>query len=225
MKDLALRALDTAKKLGATYADVRILLTRREDILVKNERVASLEQTEDIGVGVRVIADGAWGFAATREVTPEALDKCVAQAVEIAKASATLKEREVVLAPEPAHVAFWETPIEVDPFAISLDKKVETLRQCTQIMRKFPEVKVAVGWMSFQRKHQWFASTEGAIIEQILTRSGAGIQAQATDGSDLQVRSYPQSHGGQFMSKGYELVENFAWLTTQSRLPRKRKHS
>jgi TldD protein len=207
MKDLALRALDTAKKLGATYADVRILLTRREDILVKNERVASLEQTEDIGVGVRVIADGAWGFAATREVTPEALDKCVAQAVEIAKASATLKEREVVLAPEPAHVAFWETPIEVDPFTIPLDKKVETLRQCTQIMRKFPEVKVAVGWMSFQRKHQWFASTEGAIIEQILTRSGAGIQAQATDGSDLQVRSYPQSHGGQFMSKGYELVE------------------
>ncbi|MFN4181012.1 MAG: PmbA/TldA family metallopeptidase, partial [Armatimonadota bacterium] len=70
MKDLALRGLDTAKKLGATYADVRILLTRREDILVKNERVASLEQTEDMGVGVRVIVNGAWGFAAAREVSP-----------------------------------------------------------------------------------------------------------------------------------------------------------
>lgn len=218
MKDLALRGLDTAKKLGATYADVRILLTRREDILVKNERVASLEQTEDMGVGVRVIVNGAWGFAAAREVSPEAIDKCVSQAVEIARASATLKEREVILAPEPPHVAFWETPISVDPFTVSLDRKVETLRQCTQKMRKFPEVKVAVGWMSFQRKHQWFVSTEGAVIEQILTRSGAGIQAQATDGSELQVRSYPQSHGGQFMSKGYELVEELRLLDHAERI-------
>ncbi len=207
MKELCLRGLDTAAKLGASYADVRVLLTRREDIVVKNERVASLEQSEDIGLGVRVIVNGAWGFAATREVTPEAIDKCVAQAVEIARASASLKEREVQLAPEPPHVAYWETPIQVDPFGVPLDRKVETLRQCTQVMRRFPEIKVAVGWMSFQRKHQWFASSEGAFIEQVLTRSGAGIQAQASDGRELQVRSYPQSHGGQFMSKGYELVE------------------
>lgn len=207
MKELAFRALDTAKKLGAAYADVRILVTRTEDISVKNERVASLEQGENIGIGVRVIVNGAWGFAASHNLDRESVDKCVARAIEIAEASAILKEREVVLAPEPAHVAFWETPIEVDPFKITLEQKVETLRQCTRIMRRFPEIKVAVGRMSFQRKHQWFANSEGSFIEQILTRSGAGIQAQATDGSDLQVRSYPQSHGGQFMSKGYELIE------------------
>ncbi|MFA0753862.1 MAG: hypothetical protein IMHGJWDQ_001641, partial [Candidatus Fervidibacter sp.] len=212
MKELCLRALDTAAKLGVSYADVRVLLTRREDIVVKNERVASLEQSEDIGAGVRVIVNGAWGFAATHEVSEESLDKCVGQAIEVARASATLKEGEVILVPEPPHVAYWETPIQVDPFTVPLDRKVETLRQCTQRMRCFPEVRVAVGWMSFQRKHQWFASSEGALIEQVLTRSGSGIQAQATDGSELQVRSYPQSHGGQFMSKGYELVEELRLL-------------
>lgn len=212
MKELCLRALDTADKLGVSYADVRVLLTRREDIVVKNERVASLEQSEDIGAGVRVIVNGAWGFAATHEVSEESLDKCVELAIEVARASATLKEGEVILVPEPPHVAYWETPIQVDPFTVPLDRKVETLRQCTQRMRRFPEVRVAVGWMSFQRKHQWFASSEEALIEQVLTRSGSGIQAQATDGSELQVRSYPQSHGGQFMSKGYELVEELRLL-------------
>lgn len=212
MKDLCLHAVDTAAKLGVSFADVRILLTRREDIVVRNERVATLEQGEDLGVGVRVIANGAWGFMATKDVTLEGIERCIAQAVEIAKASAMLKEHEVTLAPEPPHVARWETPIQVDPFTVPLDRKVETLRQCTQIMQRYPEIKLAIGWMSFQRKHQWFANTEGALIEQVLTRTGAGIQANATDGTELQTRSYPQSHGGQFMGKGYELVDELRLL-------------
>ncbi len=223
MKELCLHAVDTAVKLGAGFADARVLLTRREDIVVRNERVATLEQGEDLGIGVRVIVNGAWGYAATKDATRDSVELCVSQAVEIAKASATLKEREVTLAPEPPHVARWETPVQVDPFAVPLDRKVETLRRCTQIMQRYPEIKVAVGWMSFQRKHQWFANSEGALIEQTLTRSGAGIQANATDGTELQTRSYPQSHGGQFMGKGYELVDELRLTDNAERIAEEAK--
>ncbi len=207
MKDLCLAAVDEARRLGAQFADARVLFTEREELVVRNERIATVEIGEDRGIGIRVLFEGGWGFAASRELTEGGARAVAGSAVEIARASARMKPKYAGLVPEPAHQAFYQTPIIIDPFTVPIQDKVSLLQQCTETILKTPSTAVAYGWMSFQRKRQWFANTEGALIEQVLVRSGAGIQAQATDGQQLQVRSYPQSHGGQFMTKGYELVQ------------------
>ena len=88
MWDLATACLDTAKLRGAKYADVRVMHLRQRDLTTKNGQVGTLAQSESIGLGVRVLASGGWGFASTDKLTREGVSACAAQAVSIAKASA-----------------------------------------------------------------------------------------------------------------------------------------
>src|SRR3982075_2097947 len=97
---LAAHSLDIAKLRGATYADVRVMHLRQRDLTTKNGQVGTLSQSESIGLGIRVLANGAWGFASTDRLTREGVAACAAQAVSIAKASALAKRSDVVLAPE-----------------------------------------------------------------------------------------------------------------------------
>ena len=90
MWDLTTAALDTAKLRGATYADARLMHIRQRDLTTKNGAVGTLAQSESIGIGIRVLANGAWGFASTDNLTREGVAACAAQAVSIAKASNTL---------------------------------------------------------------------------------------------------------------------------------------
>ena len=89
MKELVLLAIDTASQKGATYADARIVRLRRQNIACEDRRVSQLADSEDWGIGVRVIADGAWGFAGTSVLTSEEVQRVAAEAVAIAKASAS----------------------------------------------------------------------------------------------------------------------------------------
>src|SRR5271156_2210922 len=98
MYDLAVPALDTAKLRGARYADVRVMHLRQRDLTTKNGQVGTLSQSESIGLGIRVLANGAWGFSSTDRLTREGVAACAAQAVSIAKASAIAKRKEVVMA-------------------------------------------------------------------------------------------------------------------------------
>src|SRR6202040_307718 len=93
-------ALETAKLRGAAYADVRVMLQRQRDLTTKNGKVGTLTQSESIGLGIRVLASGAWGFASTDRLTREGVASCAAQAVAIAKASATAKRHDVVMVDE-----------------------------------------------------------------------------------------------------------------------------
>src|SRR5215469_10585035 len=102
MYDLATEALSTAKVRGASYADVRVMHLRQRDLTTKNGQVGTLAQSESIGLGIRVIANGAWGFASTDRLTSEAVSACAASAVAIAKASSLAKREDVVLAREQA---------------------------------------------------------------------------------------------------------------------------
>ncbi|HET9940235.1 MAG TPA: DNA gyrase modulator, partial [Candidatus Eisenbacteria bacterium] len=83
MRSLAEQALDTARKRGADYADVRLLETAREDLQVKNGQVGSVDRSDSVGLGVRVLAKGGWGYAATGFLTKDAVDACAAEAVGI----------------------------------------------------------------------------------------------------------------------------------------------
>src|ERR1700730_13953998 len=99
MWDLSAHALDTAGFRGAKYADIRVMHLRQRDLTTKNGQVGTLAQSESIGLGIRVLASGAWGFASTDRLTREGVAGCAAQAVAIAKASALAKRRDVVMVP------------------------------------------------------------------------------------------------------------------------------
>ncbi|MEA2548395.1 MAG: TldD protein [Chloroflexota bacterium] len=127
MKDLTDRALDTAAQLGATYADVRVIRRRDESIAVKSGRVEGVAMGESDGFGVRVLVDGAWGFAASDTLELDEADRVGALAVRIAKASATALRNRVTLDDRPVATGTFETPVVEDPFKIPLEAKISDL--------------------------------------------------------------------------------------------------
>ena len=206
MKDMLQKALDAATGAGADYADIRIVHTRRQVVQTRNGEVSSLVDSQDLGFGVRVLCRGAWGFASSNRLEPAELKLKAAEAVRIARASAGLNREQVTLAPEPAWRDFWQTPLQIDPFTIDLHEKLRILLECDRILRADARIKEAVSSMSFLCEHQHYASSEGALIEQRLTRSGAGYTATAVEHGEAQERSYPMSHSGQYMGLGWELI-------------------
>ncbi|MBN2017786.1 MAG: TldD/PmbA family protein [Candidatus Cloacimonetes bacterium] len=206
MKDLCQLALDAAILHGASYADIRIIISKNQKIFMKNGEVETLNNTESFGFGIRVIANGSWGFASSSIVTKQEIKIVAKRAVDIAKASATLRKDSIRLAPEPIHEDIWTSPYIIDPFTVSLEDKLSLLNKIDTILRKNDKIKVAESEMSFWREHQWLATTEGSFIEQILLRSGGGYSVTAVDGPNVQVRSYPASFGGQYKQMGYEYI-------------------
>ncbi|HUR36279.1 MAG TPA: DNA gyrase modulator, partial [Terriglobales bacterium] len=127
MKDIASWALNTATQRGASYADARIVDDRQRTLMTKNGTVAHAADSETFGIGIRVIANGAWGFASTDNMSRESVEKTAAQAVNIAKASARVQGEELRLAPEKPAVADWTTPHQTDPFTTSLQQNLDLL--------------------------------------------------------------------------------------------------
>ena len=207
MQEWANTAISTARLRGATYADARVMDIRHRDISVKNGEVGNLSESETLGIGIRVIADGAWGFSSTDRLTLDGIQACAAQAVAIAKASALAKRGDVAMAPEKAYVDTWQNPFIKDPFRIPVERQIDVLLAADKEMRKVKGVTLAEGSMAFRRIEQLFVSSTGSSIHQVKMQSGAGIVAMAFAGNEIQKRSYPNSFGGQHMLLGYELVE------------------
>lgn len=206
MRKLTQLALETARAGGATYADIRVINDRTESIGIKNGNVDSLSSEENRGFGIRVIADGAWGFASSSNVDPDEIRRVADTAVAIARASATVKDHDVVLSPLAGVEDTWQVKCKVDPFEVKLEDKISLLLDTDRLLRTNPAVRVAESGMYFWRENQVFASTDGSHIEQEITESGAGYEATAIGGGEMQRRSYPNSAGGDFAGAGYEFI-------------------
>ncbi|MBU1706337.1 TldD/PmbA family protein, partial [bacterium] len=211
-------ALAEARKQGASYADIRLITQEQEDTLIRNGNITNLDVSVSDGFGVRVICEGAWGFAASPLLEESEVKRMTALAVEIARASSRAKEKDVVLAPEPPAQETWLTPIVEDPFAVSTKEKLELLFAIDEVLRKSPKIKVAETGMLFQREHRLLVTSEGTIADQTLIRSGAGYSATAVEGAEVQVRSYPNSFRGQYMALGYELVRGLKLMDEAERV-------
>jgi TldD protein len=207
VKQITARGLDTARTRGASYADIRIVEERMQFVEVKNGLVTSIADTGSLGLGVRALVDGAWGFCGGAEVSASEADRCAAQAVEIARASRKVGEQPVQLSGlQPAQVE-WETPHEIDPFTTPLSDKVDLLLSADKLMRGVKGLKLATCSMQFWEEKKTFASTEGSYLQQRILHTGAGLQGTGVSDDDIQVRSYPAAFGGQFESGGYEVVK------------------
>jgi len=218
MNHVANWALNVATLRGATYADARIVAQRSRALGTKNGKVSSASDSESTGMSVRVIANGAWGFAASDNLSRAAVEATAAHAVEIVDASARVKPHDVRLAPEKAVTAEWTTPHEIDPFAISVERNIDLLLRIDSELRAVKGITLAETNLNFNREEQWFISSEGASIHQTKYSTGAGYAAYAFAGNELQKRSYPNSYGGQWQNKGYELIEELKLVDHAGRI-------
>jgi TldD protein len=218
MKHIAKWALDVAASRGAIYADVRVIAQRSRALTTKNGKVGSASDAESVGMNVRVLVDGAWGFAASAELGRGAVEATAARAVEVARASARVKQSDVKLAPEKPVVAEWTTPHRIDPFTVSVEQVIDLLLKIDAELRSVTGVTLAETNMNFVREEQWFVSSEGADIHQTKISTGAGFAAYVFVDNELQKRSYPNSYGGQWQNKGYELIEELKLLENARRI-------
>lgn len=206
MKDIGSWALNTATSRGATYCDARIVDERSRSLMTKNGKVAHASDSESLGIGIRVIAENAWGFAATDDLTRDSVERTAAKAVSIARASAKVKAQELRLTEEKPSVADWTTPHQIDPFTTSLEQNLDLLMQVDSELRKVEGITLAEANVNFRKYEQWFYSTEGSDIHQKRFITGAGFDVYSFAGTEIQKRSYPNSFGGQYQNKGYELI-------------------
>ena len=110
MQEWTALALDTAKTRGASFADARVVDLRLRDLSTKNGEVGTLAESESLGLGIRALANGCWGFASSDVLTREGVQACAAQAVAIARASAMAKRADAEMVPEKAYVDTWQNP-------------------------------------------------------------------------------------------------------------------
>jgi TldD protein len=218
MKDVLSWALDLAAQKGASYVDARVVDDRSRSLATKNGKVGHASDAESLGIGIRVIADGAWGFAAGDDLSRPAVEAAAARALAIARASALVKKEQVRLAPEKPVTGEWTTPFQIDPFTISIGRNLDLLLKIDAELRSVAGVTLAETSMNFRREEQWFASSEGSGIHQTKYSTGTGYAAYAFAGTEIMKRSYPNSYGGQWQNKGYELIAELKLLENARRV-------
>jgi TldD protein len=214
MRDLLSDLMDSAAR-HAEYADARHVRSLAESVATRNGQIDEVERSDEEGIGVRVRVGGAWGFAATRETTRDAAEAALARALDVARAQPAAGPVDPVPA-EPARGS-WRSPVERDPFDVPLEEKTALLLAADSAMRGRPEVAVTRAHFMAFRDERTFASTEGALCDQVSTECGGGIDATAVSDEEAQVRSYPASFRGDVRQAGYEF---FAGLDLAGNAPR-----
>jgi len=203
-KDLCMRALNAAKTAGASYADIRVARNRSQNVGTREQQITGLQDSETFGFGVRVIADGAWGFAASRELTNAEVERVARLAVAQAKANRRAVRHPVVLAPtDPVPNGQWQSLVEVDPFAMPLEDKVALLLKANAEALKVQGVRFVNSSMSFLLQEKTYASTDNIYTVQKFYRCLPQMTVTAVAAGDFQARN---SADVAPMGLGYEWV-------------------
>ncbi len=206
LAELADTALAEAKRLGPAYADTRAVEELAESVDVRDDRVEGVSRARSRGVGIRVLVDGAWGFAATHEATPAAVRAAAERAVAIARASTTVPGPAVQLDESPPPAGRYATPCARDPFDVPLTEKTEHLLAVTAAGREAKGVTYVEAMTDAWKRTTSFRSTEDGWFDQVVVQVGGGLRAMAVGEGEVQRRSYPNSFRGQFTTGGWDDV-------------------
>lgn len=205
-KALALRAIDAAKSAGADYADARISSARSQNISTREARVTNIGDNETFGFGVRVLVGGAWGFAASSNLTADEVVRVARQAVAQAKANRAAMVRPVELAPigPPVPNGVWRSPARLDPFTVAIEDKVAYLLEANAAAMA-AGARFVNSNMFFLKDEKTFASTVGTVTQQTIFRAQPGMTVTmvSPDNRDFQTR---ESTDIQPRGLGYEHV-------------------
>jgi TldD protein len=206
-------ALAEAKKQGATYCDIRI--NRYRDQFsgwrmspqrggTQTDEVPFVNDRQSFGFGVRVIAKGQWGFAASPIVNATEIARITREAVIVAKANSAVQAQPVRLAPTKSYVDRWVSPHEKDPFEVSVNEKLDLLHNAASTIKKNEKVMTAFGALGFHSEDKYFASSEGSSIQQYILQVYPTLNATAVDFKNgvSRSRSYqvaPQARGWEYV--------------------------
>jgi TldD protein len=203
VRALCEEAVAAALAVGASYADARAIVRRSQLVSTKNRRVDQLDDVESEGIGVRVLVDGAWGFACDRQLSESGARGAAERAAAFAKAAPGTHERS--LAPVDPAQAEYRTPREQDPVDVPLDDKIALCLAAEEAMQR-DRINVTAAFVRAMREQRTLVTSDGTAVEQNLVECGGGIDAFATDGEISQYRSYPSAHGGSSAGAGWEHV-------------------
>jgi TldD protein len=182
VRDLCMRALNSAKAAGASYADVRVGRTRLQSVNTREQQITNLSDGETFGFGIRVLAQGAWGFAASRDVTAAEIDRVARLAVLQAKANRRAMQRPVTLAPTPpVKDGSWRSPIETDPFDVAIEDKVALLLHANAEALKVAGARFVNSSLAFVRDQKTYASTDDVFTVQDIYRCFPQMNVTAVD--------------------------------------------
>ena len=188
-KKLADIALNAAKAKGASYADVRIGRYLNQFVTTQEKRVDNIVNTESAGIGVRVIANGTWGFASTSNMTPDSVAKAAEQAVAVAMANSKFQTVPVQLAPvKGVGEVTWNTPVKKNAMEVPIKDKVDLLLSVNDAaMSNGANYITSVLFLVNEQKY--FASTDGSYIDQDVHRLWAPFFATAIGESGFKQRT------------------------------------
>ncbi len=203
-------ALSVAKRAGATYADIRINRYRNEGVSAREKQIQQVVRDQSFGFGVMVLLNGAWGFAASRDVSPDAVRRIAGIAVEIAEANSAFGKKAVKLAPVSRVKTSWESAFEKDPFDVALDRKIQFLLSINETALKVKGASFVNSGLRLINEQKYYASTEGSRIDQYIIRVAPSFSVTAVDSArgDFQSRNSLASA----QTIGYEYVEDYPWI-------------
>jgi len=203
MKEYTNLALEAARGAGADFADMRIVEERQNRVFVQRRSLKLIDETESFGYAIRVLINGAWGFASSTKLNKEEVVATARRAAAIAKASAKVpKDTPAVMAPESKYVDTQVGPCEEDPFKVSNKEKAELLLACTDTMLNQPNIVMAVGYLQFIKMHRIIANSDGSYLDLTNYFANPHLGCYAVDGNESQDRSYQ----GGAKQAGYEFI-------------------
>ena len=206
IRDLCMRALEAARSAGASYADVRVGRNRSQSVATREQQITGANESETFGFGVRVLVDGAWGFAASRELTRDEVVRIARSAVAQARANRRATRRPVTLAPvDPVKDGRWRSPIEIDPFKVPLEDKVQLLLAANAAALQVQGARFVNSSLAFFLQEKTYASTDDVFTVQEIYRCLPQMTVTAVDsgGGGFETRNSAEIAP---MGLGYEWV-------------------
>lgn len=207
-KKLAETALHAARDKGATYTDVRIGRYLQQYLFTREKQVQNIVNAESYGIGIRVIANGTWGFSATSDVTPEGITQCAATAVAIAKANSKFQKEPVVLAAQKGvGEKTWKTPLQKNAFEIPVREKIDLLMKVNGSAMDNGASFVTSN-LFFVNEQKYFASSDGSFIDQDIHRVWPTFTVTVTDKASGKFKTRDAISSP--MGMGYEYLDGLA---------------
>ncbi len=209
-ENLADAALKLAKKLGASYADIRLNKYRIESVSTREREVQSVAKGQNYGFGVRVLVNGTWGFAASPLVDAKEVERVTQEAIAIAKANSMFQTKKIELVDAPKAVGKWKTSFEKDPFDVPINEKTNFLLKLNETALSVKGVSFVNSSMAWVNEQKYLATTDGTRVEQYTIRGVPSFFVTAIDRAkgDFQTRNSL----AQAMSKGWEYTSEYDWI-------------
>jgi TldD protein len=207
---LADLALSTAKKLGASYADIRINRYRVEAVNTRERQVLNVSSGHNFGFGVRVLINGTWGFAGSPIVTADEVKRITGEAAAIAKANSAITRRKIELVPTPKVVTTWKSTFERDPFEVPAEEKVAILMKINEAALGVKGISFVNSSIGCVNEQKYLATSDGSRIEQYIIRTNPSFTTTATDRTTGDFQSVNALREAQQI--GFEYLTKHDWV-------------